>query len=491
MMERRRRNYFIGVRGKLVLSLLLLVVLSMWLLGLALMGLTRSALESQLSARAKVIAAAVENIVEISTFPSSGEIPVAGETARRLERLLKSMRGDPDIEQVTVFDRTGSPVAGGDRRGRDGSNRLLFTFPLTLGPGQTGSIDVLFAHDSTQRQLAFSLVRIIVQLFITALVIVVFINILASLTVLAPIRRLLIATERIGGGDLTHPVDAAGRDEIGDLGRAFNDMLGRLRGSEAKIREQLESLRQTHGELQAKEDQLVESEKMAAVGRVAAGVAHEVGNPLGSVTGYLAMLRDEKLSEEEFRDCLQRTGQELERVNRIMHDLLNYARPQRLEWCDMDVTSLVRDTLTLVASQQEFAAATFRTKLAEGLPVVRGDLHLAQQMLVNILLNASQAMPDGGCITLRTFADASGGAGISVEDEGPGIRDEDLSHIFEPFFTLKKQGRGSGLGLALCKRIAASMNVSLEVDSRPGDGATFRLTFPTRGGEEREPEENG
>jgi signal transduction histidine kinase len=490
-MTGRRRNYFIGVRGKLVLYLLLLVVLSMWLLGLALMGLTRSALEAQLSARAKVIAAAVENIVEISGVAAPGEIPAGSETARRLEHLLRSMRGDPDIEQVTVFDRTGSAVAGGPGRSRNVPESLLFSFPLTLGPGETGSIDVLFAHDSIQRQLGFSLVRIIVQLFITALVIVVFINILASLTVLAPIRRLLAATDRIGGGDLSHPVAAEGRDEIGDLGLAFNDMLERLRASEAKVREQLESLRRAHGELQAKEDQLVESEKMAAVGRVAAGVAHEVGNPLGSVTGYLAMLRDENLSEEEFRDCLGRTGQELERVNRIMHDLLNYARPPRLEWCDMDTASLVRDTLSLVATQQEFAAVTFRTELADGLPAVRGDLHLAQQMLVNILLNAAQAMPEGGNIMLKTFADASGGAGIRVEDEGPGIAEEDVPHIFEPFFTLKKQGRGSGLGLALCKRIAASMNVSLEVDSRPGDGAIFTMIFPSPGEEERAPAKNG
>jgi signal transduction histidine kinase len=355
-----------------------------------------------------------------------------------------------------------------------------------------GRIDVVFSHARMQRQLGFSLVRIIVQLFITALVIVIFINILASLTVLAPIRKLLLATERIGSGDLTRGVDLGGRDEFGDLAHSFNIMLERLRGSEERIREQLDSLRKAHADLQAKEEALVESEKMAAVGRVAAGVAHEVGNPLGSVTGYLAMLRDENLSGEESRDCLDRTGKELERINRIMTDLLNYARPPRLEWSEIDVNMLVRDARSLLAGQPKFKTSSFRTDLAEGLPPVRGDLHLAQQMLVNIILNSSQAMPEGGLITLMTSSEGeSGPVVVTVSDEGPGIQPEDLPHLFEPFFSSRNAGRGSGLGLALCKRIAASMDAAIEVDSNPGEGATFRVIFPAGEGIGRESTDDG
>jgi signal transduction histidine kinase len=490
-MTKRRRNYSIGVRGKLVLSLLLLVVLSMWLLGLALMGLTKSSLRAQMSARAGVIAAAVENAIEVGGFRMAS--PGESGLSDRLEKLLASFTEDPDVEEVTVFDRDGAVAGGGaGSAGSEQAALLEFSFPVSLGPGETGRIDVVFSRGSMRRQLGFSLVRIIVQLFITALVIVVFINILASLTVLAPIRKLLLATERIGSGDLTRGVDAGGRDEIGDLAHSFNIMLEQLRGSEERIREQLDSLRKAHADLQAKEEALVESEKMAAVGRVAAGVAHEVGNPLGSVTGYLAMLRDENLSDEESRDCLDRTGKELERISRIMTDLLNYARQPRLEWSDIDVNMLVRGARSLLAAQPEFKTSSFRTELAEGLPPVRGDLHLAQQMLVNFILNASQAMPGGGLITLKTFSeDESGPVVVTVADEGPGIQPEDLPHLFEPFFSSGKAGRGSGLGLALCKRIAASMSASIEVDSNPGEGATFKVVFPAGEGNGRKSTSDG
>jgi signal transduction histidine kinase len=485
-MTKRWRNYSIGVRGKLVLPLLLLVVLSMWLLGLALMGLTKSALRAQMSARAGVIAAAVENAIEVGGFREAS--PGEPGLSLRLENLLASFTDNPDVEDVTVFDGSGTVAAGGT----GSAGPLEFSFPVTLGPGETGRVNVVFSHASMRRQLGFSLVRIIVQLFITALVIVIFINILASLTVLAPIRKLLLATERIGSGDLTRGVDVGGRDEISDLANSFNIMLERLRGSEEKIREQLDSLRRAHTDLQTKEEALVEAEKMAAVGRVAAGVAHEVGNPLGSVTGYLAMLREENLSDEEFRDCLGRAGKELKRINRIMTDLLNYARPPRLEWSDIDVNMLVRDARSLLAAQPEFKTSPLSTELAAGLPPVRGDLHLAQQMLVNIILNASQAMPEGGLITLKTFSEGEPGpVVITVSDEGPGIRPEDLPHLFEPFFSSRKAGRGSGLGLALCKRIAASMDAAIEVDSNPGKGATFRVVFPAGEAIERESKDDG
>ncbi len=270
-------------------------------------------------------------------------------------------------------------------------------------------------------------------------------------------------------------------------------MLQHLRQSEESNRRQLESLRLAHTDLQAKERQLIESEKMAAVGRVAAGVAHEVGNPLGSVTGYLAMLRDEELSPEEWREYLERTERELGRINRIMLDLLNYARPPRLEWTDIDLNALLRDVGQMLASQPEFTLTTMTTRIEEGLPPIRGDLHRIRQMLVNIILNAAQAMPEGGEIILESFRPTLPGktAGIRVRDHGQGIAESDRPHIFEPFFTSRKSGRGSGLGLALCRQIAFSMEIEIDVASVAGEGSTFTVLFPAPEDKRKESKSDG
>jgi two-component system NtrC family sensor kinase len=491
-MAATRRRHFIGVRGRLVVSLLFLVVISMWLLGLAFMQLTKSAFISQFNSRARVLASAVQNVIAAESIRTSRPAMTASRPSPLLDSLLRSLAADPEVETIEISDgqgrlfartgvsaRTAVPGRAAGGRGK-GPDFLDVSLPLSFGQGETGSLRVLFSLQNLGRQLGISQLRIVIQLAITVLVLIVFINILVSLSILTPIRRLLSATERVGTGDWSGVVEVGGRDEFGDLALSFNTMLLHLRKSEESNRRQLESLRLAHADLQAKETQLVESEKMAAVGRVAAGVAHEVGNPLGSVTGYLAMLRDEKLSPEEWREYLERTDRELGRINRIMLDLLNYARPPRLEWTDIDLNALLRDVRLMLSAQPEFSLSTMTARLEEDLPPVRGDLHRVRQMLVNISLNAAQAMPEGGEIFLESFRPSVPGktAGIRVQDHGPGIAADDLPHIFEPFFTSRKSGRGSGLGLALCRQIAFSMGISIDVDSAVGEGSIFTVLFP-------------
>jgi signal transduction histidine kinase len=498
-----RRRYFIGVRGRLVISLLFLVVISIWLLGLAFMQLTKSAFIAQFNSRAKVLTSAVQNVIAAEEIRPSPPAKTAFRSSPLLDSLLHSLAADPEVKAVEVSDGQGrllarsggaaGTVLPGSGTGGEGPDFLDVSLPLFFRQGETGNLRIIFSLQNLGRQLALSQLRIIIQLAITALVLIVFINVLVSLSILTPIRRLLLATERVGAGDWSGGVEVGRRDEFGDLAVSFNTMLQHLRQSEESNRRQLESLRLAHTDLQAKERQLIESEKMAAVGRVAAGVAHEVGNPLGSVTGYLAMLRDEELSPEEWREYLERTERELGRINRIMLDLLNYARPPRLEWTDIDLNALLRDVGQMLASQPEFTLTTMTMRIEEGLPPLRGDLHRIRQMLVNIILNAAQAMPEGGEIILESFRPTLPGktAGIRVRDHGQGIAESDRPHIFEPFFTSRKSGRGSGLGLALCRQIAFSMEIEIDVASVAGEGSTFTVLFPAPEDKRKESKSDG
>jgi signal transduction histidine kinase len=488
------RKYLLGVRGKLILNILLLVVLSLWLLGLVQMRLTRTALTRQLTARGKIVVASVQKVLGIVLDDRPAQFPPGPDRLNQLRNLLWSFEEDPEVDAVNILDRSGAPLFSGDRKpGRPpspvtadpGGPKGLqeFTSPLFLGGTEVGAVAIRFSQGGIQRQLAFSHLGIIVQLGISALVLIVFINLLVSLNVLAPIRKLLASTERIGAGNLNHAADTNRRDEFGDLAVSFNSMLARLREGQEVNRRQLESLRKTHEDLLAKEEELIRTEKMAAVGRVAAGVAHEVGNPLGGVTGYLAMLRDDTLSNEERREYLSCTEREITRINRIMLDLLNYARPPNLEWSNIDLNALARDVRQLLSSQPELQKATLNLDLAPDLPPIRGDLHHTRQMLVNIVLNAAQAIPDGGTITLQTSRpdEPHLAALIRVRDNGPGIPPQDLPHLFEPFFTSGKGGRGTGLGLALCQQTASSIEARIEAASEPGQGTTFTIRFQEPG----------
>lgn len=478
----RMSSRVIGVRGKLVFALLIIVTLSMWILGLSLMQLMRTAIAEQLNAKAVVIASAIESAIEIGQTRQLGLIGGKGR-GFPLGRLLQSFISDPDVSALAVMDSDGKIIAsaalnpaGVEEEETPGLE--VQVIPVSLGEDDTGLLKITFSKRSQQQKTALSLIRVIIQLGITALILFVLMSILVNITVLTPVRSLLAITNRIGGGDFSSAVGEVGNDEFGDLGRSFEAMQSRLRESEEKNRQQYESLRRAHHELQDQENRIVQSEKMAAVGRVAAGVAHEVGNPLGSVTGYLSMLRDEKLTEAERKDYLLRMEAEIGRVNRIMLDLLNYARPPSPEFSEIDLSALLKEIRDVLSSQDDFEGIDIQIAKPERVTSVKGDLHRVRQMFVNLILNAAQAMTEGGRISIDiASAGEAGSPEVSISDEGMGIPPDDLPHIFDPFFTTGKGGRGSGLGLALCQQIASSMGAVIEVDSSPGEGATFRVMF--------------
>jgi hypothetical protein len=225
------------------------------------------------------------------------------------------------------------------------------------------------------------------------------------------------------------------------------------------------------------EEQLQHSEKMASIGLLAAGVAHEVNTPLTGISSYTQMLR-EQLDPADLRyPLLQKIEKQTFRAAKIINNLLNFARSGGAELESLDVNRVILDVLSLVEHQLEKARIKVRRELADELPRVRGNENRIQQVFFNLILNARDAMPKGGWLTVATRADDDTVV-AEVRDTGEGIKREDIKRIYDPFFTTKGIGRGTGLGLSVSYGILQEHGGAIFVDSVPGKGTTFQVALP-------------
>jgi len=318
--------------------------------------------------------------------------------------------------------------------------------------------------------------------------------------VVGPLHRLSDAVREIGeeGASPNVPIEGAG--EIESLGRSFNEMQDALAARTGALEKAVHELRESNAHLLQARDGLDRAERLAMVGSLAAGVAHEVGNPMGALLAFLDVAaRDEGLGPES-RRCLDRATEQGERVRVILRQLLDFSRPPRIEHTPIDFEEVARQVVELVSAQPEFAEIDFEIDAEDGVALAWGDSSIASQVLLNLALNAASAMRDSEMRQIRFEIGSSlrgrrrGEAGEGVEapdrtdsiecrvlDSGAGIELEDPERIFDPFFTTKDPGEGTGLGLANARRLAQELGGSVELDrarSKLG-GALFRFVLPS------------
>jgi two-component system NtrC family sensor kinase len=353
-------------------------------------------------------------------------------------------------------------------------------------------------------------------LVVDVLVYVALANYLIVRLVLRPVQAAAETAQAVAGGDYARRAPAAESREMGDLSQALNRMADQLLENQEKLAHNVHSLDETNRRLLATTRDLVEAEKLASIGRLAAGVAHEVGNPLGALLGYAALLR-RRGADPELADGVEG---EAKRIDRIVRGLLDYARPAPPEREPVDVNAAARAAIGVLRVQGVMRDVEIVTELAEGLPPVLGSPHLLEQAFVNLLDNARRAMGGQGSITVRTeleryrapagipFRRADDPPGISyahlrrqtvtsvrdphriepgtetvritVADTGPGIPEEHIDKVFDPFFTTRAPGEGTGLGLAIVASTVADFGGRIEAASGAGGGAVFTLSLPTR-----------
>ena len=250
-------------------------------------------------------------------------------------------------------------------------------------------------------------------------------------------------------------------------------MVDALRSSRKHTDQHIRSLQQANQELEQTRDELLRSEKMASIGHLAAGMAHEIGNPLAAVVGYLGLLKSE-LPDGRHQDIVGHADAELERIDQLVRDVLDYAKPVTDQEETLDPVPIARQALTMLDRQGVFDAVRLIDDLPEQLPSVRMVPHRLMQVCVNLFVNARDASPSMGQIHV------SGGANdksvwFAIADEGQGIPEANLPYIFDPFYTTKAPGKGRGLGLAVCHRVVDEMGGTIEVHSKVGAGSVFKV----------------
>lgn len=298
-----------------------------------------------------------------------------------------------------------------------------------------------------------------------------------SRIVVNPVNRLLAATEKITGGQYGQRLNMSGSSELVQLASAFNEMAAALEAKDRQVAEQMAALTQANSDLRQAREESVRTEKMASIGLLAAGMAHEIGTPLAAIMGYAELSTGEQSDSSAIEDYAHRITDECTRIDRIVRGLLDFSRQRTPSGEDADVCAVVHSTVELMQQQGIFKQRIVQTEINEELLPANCDQHQLQQVIINLLLNSRDATSPGGTITIRAIQE-NAGIRLDVIDSGTGISDESMKHIFDPFFTTKPPGKGTGLGLAISARIIEGFGGQISAVNNDGVGSCFTVLLP-------------
>ena len=480
----------LGLRAQIVLGLVTLMVVVFGFTSVALLWVVRTSLDMQQRenglAAARVVVRGIAQQLRANASPDEASqafdsvIETSGITAIG----LYDARGEP-VVQRSLSERPIDLEGIDPRRPRpyqlervaSGGHEMVLVEPLGGGRGSVVALVSLEASSVDLRRLAQPL---LIYLFTSGLLLLGFGYVAFTTLIVRPLEDLTRATEQVALGRLDVKVPVKGGREIASAASAFNTMTTRLREQKASLEAQLEELERTAAELGSTQHQLVRSARLASVGSLAAGVAHEVGNPVSAIIGLAEVLIEGDTDDDERREYIERIRREAERVNRIIRDLLEYARAKPGQE-DLPGSAVVAidAAVGLLRPQKTFREIDVQVMTDGDLPLVNVGTDQLTQVLVNILLNAADAMAGSGEIRVRAeLLEAGRQVQLSVSDTGPGIPEGDLERIFEPFYTTKDPGSGTGLGLALCEGIVTRAGGAIHAVNSKHGGLTVIITLP-------------
>ncbi len=443
--------------------------------------------------------------------------------ASKRPELINKVSGDPSMKKAMETGEMGAEIdKSGDFLTATYKGMTLYS-PLWHQGRIIGGVQMEVPVGDLMVSLLESRKVVLITVILDAIVLIVFGSFLLSRVLVKPIKDLLRLTQKVSDGDFSQKIEVTSSNEIGELIGSFNRMIDRLKENQESLESYLASLESANKQLKQAQEELIRAEKLASIGRFAAGIAHEVGNPLGAILGYTSILQKEGMDHEEARDYLKRTEKEIERINRIVRELLDFARPSKFEIKAVQVNKILESTLSLLSYQKNFKNVETQLDMQPDLPLISGDESQLSQVFINIILNAADAMPEGGILKIQTttqvvenlesdrlpriysrrrksdptesdysqmrradplaalfrkFSEGKRLVKVRISDTGTGIKKEDLENIFDPFFTTKDPNKGTGLGLSISLRIVESLGGEIKVESEVGKGTTFEVYFP-------------
>ena len=459
-----------SLRTRLLVGLAVLVFAAVATAGWSVLAVARAKLQAAEETRAPAVGAQVAALVERACGASCESRAVTAAASALVE--------SGAAPEIVAVDGTGRLlVATGDARALDtaGDTRLAAALggvpsvarvddavywygPLHAAGRAAGAVRVRMpAEAAIARALEDARLLLVgITLFDGGLVLL--FGALFIRRVVEPIEALSASARRVAAGELdVAPLPpTTTRDEVAHLVEDYNRMTASLR---------------------RQREQMVAQEKLVTVGRLAAGVAHEVGNPLAAVLGYVDLLLHDEPPDGERREALERIRKETDRIRGIVADLLDYSRPMQGSVEAVRVADAVEVALSLVRPQPRFGDVEVVRELPDALPSVAVAQNRLVQVLLNLLLNAADAMSGRGTITLTARADGGDVVELRVADSGPGVPADVRAQIFDPFFTTKEPGQGTGLGLSISRSIVEALGGTLTL-ADAGAGATFVVRLP-------------
>lgn len=475
-----------GLRPQLLVLVMLLLGLALAPLFSAATTMSRVSLErAEQHATAKLGQSLAQAIAEGRLHPTTGD-PIVGSTLAFPDGSESSVgRAVPDALRSRSVE---SPFA-------DRFNGRSIIWSWARGNIGVAYVGVAIETEPHRTRSFIGLLALYMALFGLGLLLSIYLAL--TLLIVRPLEALGLAARRVAFGARELVIPNLPARELTSLGKSLRTMTDKLLSDERELRHHLDEINLANERLKQAQERLIRSERLASVGRLAAGLAHEVGNPIAAMLGLEELVLSGDLSAEEQQDFLRRIHAETERVHRVLRDLLDFARPisnAAGESADEpgDVAASVAETLALIRPQKAFKQIDICSELTSDLPLVTLCRPKLVQVLLNLLLNAADALkaeedPSLGSratpaavnhrITIAATSDDAS-VSVTISDNGPGVASSVRQHLFEPFVTTKEIGKGTGLGLAVCRGLVESIGGSIYLDPAYRDGARFIVELP-------------